>query len=160
MADHEPLDCRLGDLPLPAGLQERMSLEALFDDTAIDRLLRGVPVPDGLGERVLAGRGQSRRSSRSVDLERLGRAEGPAPTTAAAGGRTRDRTWLVAVNAGLLASALAVLILAGTAARTSSTLSRAASDRRTRRCGDQRIASNEAVRHESGGASTAGPAAG
>jgi hypothetical protein len=114
VADHEPLDARLGDLPLPAGLQQRMSLEALFDDAAIDRLLRGVPVPDGLGERVLAGRGQSRRSSRSVDLERLGRAEGPAPTTAAAGGRTRDRTWLVAVNAGLLASALAVLILAGT----------------------------------------------
>lgn len=112
MADHEPLDSRLGDLPLPPGLQQRMSLEALFDDAAIDRLLRGVPVPDGLAARVLAGRDGGRRRSRSVDLERRPVAD-PAPARAASGGRTPDRIWPVVVSAGLLASALAVVILTG-----------------------------------------------
>lgn len=116
MADHDPLDSRLRDVPLPAGLQQRTSLESLFDDAAIDRLLRGAPVPDGLAERVLADLGQGRRDSRSVDLDRRS-AAGPVPAVAVAGGRTPDRSWLVAASVGLLASALVVLVLAGNGPR-------------------------------------------
>lgn len=125
MAEHEPIDARLGDVPLPDGLRQRLSLEALFDDDAIDRLLRGVPIPDGLGDCVLAGRGlagpgRGRRRSRSVDLGSRLLVSAPRdrmPSAGAAGRPVRDGTWTVVAGAVLLASILLLLVLTGPTSR-------------------------------------------
>lgn len=120
MAEHDQIASRLGDVPLPDGLQQRLSLETLFSDEAIDRLLRGVALPPGLGERVAACRGQmergpARRGDRSVDLDRRIVCEPRRPVATAADGG--DRNWAVAAAGVLLASVLVVLVFTGPASR-------------------------------------------
>ena len=50
--DDHLLDARVRDVPVPAGIADRVAPEALFDDAAIDRLLVCVPLPPGLQDRV------------------------------------------------------------------------------------------------------------
>ena len=50
--DDHLLDARVRDVPVPAGIADRVAPEALFDDVAIDRLLVCVPLPPGLQDRV------------------------------------------------------------------------------------------------------------
>lgn len=106
---------RLGDVPVPDGLQRRLSLEALFDDDAIDRLLRGVSLPGGLTERVLEARDRPGRRSRSVDLDRHRPdvVPPPRPRPRPAAGWFGDRGRVVAIGAGLIAMVAVVLLVGG-----------------------------------------------
>ncbi|MFN9368791.1 MAG: hypothetical protein ACK6CT_08490 [Planctomycetia bacterium] len=120
MAEREPIDTGLGEVPLPQGLQQRMALDVLFDDDAIDRLLCTVIVPAGLGDRVRACRGQAGggragRRSRVVDLEsaRVADSQVRLASVDSGPGRGRDRAWGAAAAAGLLLTLLVVLIVAG-----------------------------------------------
>ena len=72
MNQHEDhlLDARVRDVPVPAGIADRVAPEALFDDAAIDRLLVCVPLPPGLEDRV-------RQATDAI------RAAGPLPLTSA-----------------------------------------------------------------------------
>jgi len=49
------LDEQVRGVPIPAGLDQRLSALALFDDAAIDRLLVCVRVPSGFAERLRVG---------------------------------------------------------------------------------------------------------
>ena len=124
MAERDAIESCLGDVPLPEGLQQRLSLESLFDDDAIDRLLRGVPVPAGLQDRMLTARSREVRRSRSVDLDRqpvVGepdrRPVAPATPVGAAGRRARGRVWWGMACAGLVAAILVAFNVAGPARR-------------------------------------------
>jgi hypothetical protein len=46
------IDDRVRDVPVPAGLAARAAPNVLFDDAALDRLLLGMDLPDGLESRV------------------------------------------------------------------------------------------------------------
>jgi hypothetical protein len=50
--DDHLLDARMRDVPVPAGIADRVASEALFDDAAIDRLLVRVALPPGLQDRI------------------------------------------------------------------------------------------------------------
>ncbi|NBW87363.1 MAG: hypothetical protein EBR23_11180, partial [Planctomycetia bacterium] len=54
MAEDQIIDNALRNVPLPAGIDGRMSATALFTDAAIDRLLADVVTPVGLAERLRA----------------------------------------------------------------------------------------------------------
>lgn len=69
MADDHPIDEALRNVPLPAGLADRFTPEALFEDAALDRLLCRVALPDGLADRVRAAAFAPARG-RGVDLDR------------------------------------------------------------------------------------------
>lgn len=69
MADDHPIDETLRNVPLPAGLTDRLTPEALFDDAALDRLLGRVALPEGLADRVRAAAFAPARG-RGVDLDR------------------------------------------------------------------------------------------
>lgn len=73
MAAEEHFDAELRRVPVPQGLEQRLTLPALFDDAALDRLLADVKVPEGLGVRLrtaaLAASGVD-RAAWGVDLER------------------------------------------------------------------------------------------
>jgi hypothetical protein len=121
--DDKPLDARLRDVPVPAGILGRVTLAAVFDDAAIDRLLARVEVPAGLEQRV---RKTARAGLIAVPLRADsslhragGRAEGPEGRSAASSGRRR--IWLTLVDlvadGGAVAIALsivALMFLAGT----------------------------------------------
>jgi len=121
--DDKPLDARLRDVPVPAGILGRVTLAALFDEAAIDRLLARVEVPAGLEQRVRKGvtAGQIVVPPRtdSTIHGAGGRAEGPEGRSAASSGRRR--IWLAIVDlvadGGAVAIALsivALMFLAGT----------------------------------------------
>lgn len=121
--DDKPLDARLRDVPVPAGILGRVTLAALFDEAAIDRLLARVEVPAGLEQRVrnavTAGQIVVPPRTDSTIHGAGGRAEGPEGRSAASsGGR---RIWLAIVDlvadGGAVAIALsivALMFLAGT----------------------------------------------
>ncbi len=73
VAAEEHLDAELRRVTVPDGLGQRLTLPALFDDAALDRLLADVAVPADLGRRLreaaLAASGGD-RTARGVDLER------------------------------------------------------------------------------------------
>lgn len=50
--DDRLIDAVLGNVPVPAEIAGRMAVGALFDDSALDRLLVAVTVPTGLASRV------------------------------------------------------------------------------------------------------------
>ena len=91
------LDATLRDVPVPAGLPERMRPEAVFDDRTVDRILGQVPVPLGLAARLL-------RNHVAAQVPANGR---PAP-----GSGRRLPPWLRAV----VRDGLAVAIVLGMAA--------------------------------------------
>jgi len=121
--DDKPLDARLRDVPVPAGILGRVTLAALFDDAAIDRLLARVDVPAGLEQRV---RNAARAGQIAVPLRADstlhgagGRGEGPEGRSAASSGRRRIWPMLVdlVADGGAVAIALsivALMFLAGT----------------------------------------------
>ena len=82
MAEDRRIDDVLRNVPLPPGLADRVVPKALFEDAALDRLLGRVSLPDGLADRVRAGVFMP-APGRGVDLDR---ATGllPAATTAPA----------------------------------------------------------------------------
>lgn len=98
-------------VPLPALLRAGMSIESLFDDAAIDRLIGLVEPPAGLADRVrAAARTDDARRTGVVDLDRLASAVPPPPSPTvprpAMGGLTR-----FAREAGRVVAALALAVL-------------------------------------------------
>jgi hypothetical protein len=79
MADNHPIDEALRNVPLPAGLADRLAPEGLFEDAALDRLLCRVALPEGLADRVRTAAFAPARG-RGVDLDR---AAGMLPVAAA-----------------------------------------------------------------------------
>ena len=110
MADERRIDAALRDVPLPAGLADRLVAEALFDDQALDRLLARVPVPGGLTDRIRTAAFAS-GSGRGVDLDRAAGILPAAAPTAAAGRRARGwAATLPAVAVSLAAVACLVIV--------------------------------------------------
>jgi hypothetical protein len=115
--DDKPLDARLRDVPVPAGILGRVTLAALFDEAAIDRLLARVEVPAGLEQRVrkavTAGQIVVPPRMDSTIHGAGGRAEGPEGRSAASSGRRR--IWLAIVDlvadGGAVAIALSIVAL-------------------------------------------------
>ena len=73
VAAEDHVDADLRRVAVPGGLERRLALPALFDDAAIDRLLGDVPVPAGLGDRLrnaACAPAIGGHAPRGVDLER------------------------------------------------------------------------------------------
>lgn len=68
--DDRQLDDRLRGVPLPDGLAQRLGVEALFADDALDTLLRRVVAPANLVDSVRAAALASRPQG-AIDLERI-----------------------------------------------------------------------------------------
>ena len=64
------LDEQVRGVPIPAGLDQRLSASALFDDAAIDRLLICVRVPSGFVERLRVGLLASSAMNYPVGIDR------------------------------------------------------------------------------------------
>jgi hypothetical protein len=115
--DDHLLDARLRDVPVPAGIVDRVAPEALFDDAAIDRLLVRVALPSGLQDRI----------RQATDAMRAGGPlpRAPQPSRQAGGSgyggglpasfRRRMRLWAAAMDlladAGAVAAALSIVAL-------------------------------------------------
>ena len=69
MGDDRRMDEALRNVPLPAGLTDRVAPETLFEDAALDRLLGRVVLPEGLADRVRAA-AFTPAPGRGVDLDR------------------------------------------------------------------------------------------
>jgi hypothetical protein len=115
MTDDSRIDAALRDVPVPDGIADHLTPEALFDDAAVDRLLAQVAVPAGLADRVRAGV-FTPGPGRGVDLDR---AAGILP--AAAPGREFDRRrgrWAdaapaVAISLAAVAAAVVLVVESG-----------------------------------------------
>ena len=110
MAERPAIDTVLRDVPLPDGLEDRLALESLFDDDALDRLLRRVPVPVGLAGRI---RTAALQSGRGVDLDRAAVVQAAARSPRAAGPRSRGPVTIPAIAISLAAVAGLVFIVIG-----------------------------------------------
>jgi hypothetical protein len=115
--DDHLLDARMRDVPVPAGIADRVAPEALFDDAAIDRLLVRVALPPGLQDRI----------RQAADAMRAGGPlpRAPQPSRQASGSgyggglpasfRRRMRLWPAAMDlladAGAVAAALSIVAL-------------------------------------------------
>lgn len=110
MAERPAIDAVLRDVPLPDGLEDRLALESLFDDDAVDRLLRRVPVPVGLAGRI---RTATFQSGRGVDLDRAAFVQAAAHSPRAAGPRSRGPVTIPAIAISLAAVVGLVFIVIG-----------------------------------------------
>jgi hypothetical protein len=112
-----PVDAKLRNVPVPAGIAGRMAVESLFDDAAIDRLLAAVSVPSGLAPRVrrsLAQAGDERLLSTAPVPDRGGPARRAGRPRGAAVRVLRE----LLLDGAALAAALTIVVgmfMAGTA---------------------------------------------
>jgi hypothetical protein len=116
--DHQ-LDTRVRDVPVPAGIADRVAAAALFDDVAIDRLLVHVALPSGLQDRVRHATAAIRAEG-ALPLSRLPQPFQPAGPQGHGGGPRssapwRMRLWPAALdllaNGGAVAAALSIVAL-------------------------------------------------
>ena len=116
--DHQ-LDARVRDVPVPAGIADRVAAAALFDDVAIDRLLVHVALPPGLQERVRHA-AAALRAGGALPLSRPPQPFQPAGPRGHGGGplsssARRMRLWPAAIdvlaNGGAVAAALSIVAL-------------------------------------------------
>ena len=112
MADNHPIDEALRNVPLPAGLTDRLTPEALFDDAALDRLLSRVALPEGLGDRVRAAAFAPARG-RGVDLDRAAEKLPVATTSTVPQPRRLLGRWAVALARPAAAVALSLAGIGG-----------------------------------------------
>jgi hypothetical protein len=112
MADNHPLDEALRNVPLPAGLADRLAPEALFEDAALDRLLGRVALPEGLADRVRAAAFAPARG-RGVDLDRAAEKLPVATTSKAPQPRRRLGRWAAALARPAAAVALSLAGIVG-----------------------------------------------
>jgi hypothetical protein len=108
--DDHPLDARLRDVPVPAGIANHMVTAALFDDAALDKLLVRVDMPAGIEDRVRCVRAATPRGG-AVPLEAGLQGARQAASSAGRGGRAvwsagRMLSWLA--SGDLLADGAAV----------------------------------------------------
>ena len=105
---------RLLKVELPPALRQAITIDRLFDDDGVDRLLRAVEVPANLAERVVR---RAARRSRVVDLEaaasRVGRPNGRIAVASA--GSPRALRWAREVLADFLAAAAAIAVMVAVA---------------------------------------------
>ena len=116
--DHQ-LDARVRDVPVPAGIADRVAAAALFDDVAIDRLLVHVALPPGLQDRVRHATA-TLRAGGALPLSRPPQPFQPAGQRGHGGGPLpsspwRMRLWPAALdllaNGGAVAAALSIVAL-------------------------------------------------
>ena len=112
MADDRRIEEALRNVPLPAGLADRVAPEALFEDAALDRLLGRVALPEGLVDRVRAA-AFAPAAGRGVDLDR---AAGILPAAASATAPHERRLlgrWAVALARPAAAVAVSLAAVGG-----------------------------------------------
>ena len=110
MADDHRIDEALQNVPLPAGLPDRLTPEALFEDPALDRLLCRVALPEGLANRVRVAAFAPARG-RGVDLDRA--AGMPPVVTVSPPPRRLLGRWVVAFARPAAAVALSLAGIGG-----------------------------------------------
>lgn len=110
MADRHVIDTVLRDVPVPDGIEERLTPESLFEDAALDRLLQRVSVPAGIAGRI---RTAVFAPGRGVDLDRAAVIQAAARAPVAEPRRGRGPVTIPAIAISLAAVAGLVFLVIG-----------------------------------------------